>query len=52
MRFPKAPSWPIIIASGLVGGLVNWWFNTTFPGMFVFAALSALLMAATSRRSV
>ena len=36
MLIPKAPSWPIIIGSGLTGGLVNWLLDVTFIGIFVF----------------
>lgn len=46
-KIPSAPSWPLVIVSGSVGGAVNWWFDASAPGFFVFVLL--IVIAGLSR---
>ena len=53
MRIQRAPSWPIVIGSGLAGGAVNWFLDSTWPGIVVFvvfAVVSSLLIVVKDAR--
>lgn len=47
---PRAPSWPIVIISGLVGGVVNWRFQSEALAMGTFAVVGSILIVLSGRR--
>jgi len=50
MKMRKAPSWPIVITSGLAGGATNWWFDSNIIAFSVFVITAVILALIVNHR--